>query len=295
MSTRSSRSSALVGALLFAPYAALLLFCGVVPLGIAFVASLQPSGLNPAGGFSNYVRIFEDFRFLPALTNVGMFLLIYVPVMLVAVVALSLMLDSIQRRWALPLRLAYIMPASLSGAVSVLVWYILLEPTLSPYAPALHALGLTRSDQIWSTGNLAVIFVLMAFFTGAGNWIVVQYGSLQSIPDEILDAAKIDGASQLQIGLQIKLPLIRKYVIYMAILTFAAGMQVFVEPQLISASVFPGLAKDWSLNQLSYTFAFTGQLGQAAALSLMLLVVCVIGALVLIFRTRFFDRGEDRS
>lgn len=282
-----------MGVVLFAPYAALLLFCGVIPLAIALWASLQPSALNPDGGLLNYVRIFADFRLLPAAKNVGIFLLLYVPAMLLIVIALSLMLDSIKARWTVPLRLVYIMPASLVGAVSVLVWYVMLEPTLSPYSDALRAIGLTRSDQIWASGNLAVIFLLMALFTGVGNWIIVQYGSLQSIPDELLEAARIDGASQLQIALRIKLPLIRKYLVYMGILTFAAGMQIFVEPQLISASVFPGLAKDWSLNQLSYTWAFTGQLGQAAALSLLLLLVCVIGALVLIFRTRFFDREEE--
>ena len=42
----------------------------------------------------------------------------------------------------------------------------------------------------------------------------------------------------------------------MGILVFAAGLQVFVEPQLISSSVYPGLASNWSLNQLSYSFAF---------------------------------------
>ena len=63
-----------------------------------------------------------------------------------------------------------------------------------------------------------------------------------------------------------------------------------MEPELISSSVYPGLASNWSLNQLSYSFAFqSNNLGGAAALSLMLLLVCVIGAIVVIFRTDFFD------
>ena len=275
---------------MFAPYLILLVAFGVIPIAVAAVTSLQAATLNPGGGPLNYLVALQDFRFLPALGNVGIFLLIYVPSMLIVVALMSLLLDTVQGRWSLPLRLTYIVPASLSGATAVLVWYFLLEPTLSPYQGILQAMGITQGVEIWRAGNLAWIFALMAFFTGAGNWIVVQYGSLQSVPDDILEAARIDGANAWQVAWHVKLPLIQKYLVYMGILVFAAGLQVFVEPQLISSSVYPGLASNWSLNQLSYSFAFqSNNLGGAAALSLMLLLVCVIGAIVVIFRTDFFD------
>jgi len=275
---------------MFAPYLVLLVAFGIIPIVVAGITSVQPTILNPGGGPLNYLQALQDFRFLPALGNVGVFLLLYVPSMLIVVALMSLLLDTVQGRWNLPLRLAYIVPASLTGATAVLVWYFLLEPTLSPYKDVLHALGITQGGQIWRSGNLAWIFVVMAFFTGAGNWIVVQYGSLQSISDDILEAARIDGANAWQIGWRIKLPLIQKYLVYMGILVFAAGLQVFVEPQLISSSVYPGLASNWSLNQLSYSFAFqSNNFGGAAALSLMLLIVCIIGAVFVIFKTDFFE------
>jgi multiple sugar transport system permease protein len=268
----------------------LLIAFGIVPIVLAGVTSMEPSVINPGGGPLNYLQAIQDFRFLPALGNVGIFLLLYVPTMLIVVAGMSLLLDTVRGRWNLPLRLAYIVPASMTGATAVLIWYFLLEPTLSPYKAALHALGITEGGQIWRTGNLAWIFALMAFFVGAGNWIVVQYGSLQSLPDDILEAARIDGANTWQISWRIKLPLIQKYLVYMGILVFAAGLQVFVEPQLISASVYPGLGRDWSLNQLSYDFAFqSNNLAEAGALSLLLLVVCMIAAIVVIFRSDFFE------
>ncbi len=292
--SRIRRMGALSGALMFAPYFILLIAFGLVPVVLAFFTALKPSLANPAGGFQNYLLVLQDFRFLPALTNVATFLVIYVPLMVVVVAFMSLLLDAVRARWTVSLRAAYIVPASISGAVAILVWYFMLEPTYSPFAPLLHALGITEGSQIWNTGNLVWIFVLMAFFTGAGNWIIVQYGSLQSIPDDILEAARIDGASSWQIGLKIKLPLIRRYLIYMAILTFAAGLQIFVEPYLISSTVYPGLADNWSLNQLSYSFAFeSANLGASAALSLMLLVVCIIAALIAIFRTDFFEEARS--
>jgi multiple sugar transport system permease protein len=263
---------------------------GVWPIIQASLVSLEPTVLNPSGGVQNFADVVADVRFVPAALNVLVFLVMYVPAMLIVVSLMSLLLDTVQGRWNLPLRLSYIVPASMTGATAVLIWYFMLEPSLSPYQDALHALGITQGNQIWRQGGLAWIFVAMAFFVGAGNWIVVQYGSLQSIPDDILEAARIDGANAWQISWQIKLPLIRKYLVYMGILVFAAGLQVFVEPQLISGSVYTGIAKDWSLNQLSYDLAFqNNNLADSAALSLMLLVVCIVAAIVVIFRTDFFE------
>ena len=288
--SRASKRSLIAGSIMFAPYLILLALFGVWPIIQAGLVSLEPTVLNPSGGVQNFADVVADVRFIPAALNVLVFLVMYVPAMLIVVSLMSLLLDTVQGRWNLPLRLSYIVPASMTGATAVLIWYFMLEPSLSPYQDALHALGITQGNQIWRQGGLAWIFVAMAFFVGAGNWIVVQYGSLQSIPDDILEAARIDGANAWQISWQIKLPLIRKYLVYMGILVFAAGLQVFVEPQLISGSVYTGIAKDWSLNQLSYDLAFqNNNLADSAALSLMLLVVCIIAAIVVIFRTDFFE------
>lgn len=288
------RRHSTIGIILLAPYLVLLLAFAVAPVVVTALESLRPSRINPLGGLLNYVVVVQDFRFLPALINVTVFLLIYVPAMLIVVSAMALLLDSLRSRWNVSLRLAYIVPASITGSVAILVWYFLLEPTLSPYRDVFRAMGITEASQIWNQGNLVWIFALIAFATGAGMWIIVQYGSLQSIPDEIIEAARIDGCNSIQLGVLIKLPLIRKYLAYMGVLVFAAGLQVFVEPQLISSTVYEGLAKDWSLNQLSYSLAFSSaNLSGAAALSFMLLLVCAASAVFVVFRTDFFDEARD--
>ena len=185
------------------------------------------------------------------------------------------------------------MPASISGGVAVLVWYVILQPTLSPIKTPLSWFGITTSDQIWQTKNLYWIFALMAFFAVAGNWILIQYGSLQSISYEILEAARMDGCSALQLALRIKLPLIKKYIIYMGVLVFAGGLQLFVEPQLLNTGVYAGIAEAWSPDQLAFELAFTnGDFGGASALSLMLLIPALIGALIVIFKTDMFEEAE---
>jgi len=290
----SKRNAQLHGVLMVLPYLVLLAMWALYPLGLAFVTSFSPSRTTPFWGLGNYLFVLQDFRFLPAVINIAVFLAIYLPAMLIVVASMSLLLDSIKARWTVPLRLIYLVPATITGAVAVLVWYFMLEPTYSPFKGALAEIGVTQGTDIFNSGNLVWIFALMAFSTGAGNWIVIQYGSLQSIPDDILEAATIDGANSWQQALQIKLPLIKKYLVYMMILTFAAGLQIFVEPYLMSSVPSArGVANSWSLNQLSYELAFRGtNLGAATALSLLLLVVCMALALWVIYRTDFFDEAD---
>lgn len=282
---------------MLAPYLFLLVMFGVVPIVLAFESSLGAHPfLNPDGGLDNYLIVFQDFRFMPALINVVTFLLIYVPVMLFVVMLLSILLDVRPSRSNKYLMTLFIVPAAITGSVAILVWYFMLEPTLSPFRDILNGLGITEASQIWNAGNMAFLFAAMAFFTGAGYWILIMYGSLQAISDEVLEAAHLDGANHWQMATRIKLPLVKKYIVFMAVLTFAAGLQLFVEPQLISASVYEGIATGWTLNQVGYDYAFVqGSFSQAAAVSLVLLVVSLSAGLLLIARTNFFDQTEDAT
>jgi multiple sugar transport system permease protein len=281
---------------MFLPYLILLFAWAIYPLAIAIITSMQSSRAVPGGGIGNYLFVINEFRFFPALLNVTIFLAIYLPAMLIMVAGMSLLLDTIKSRYNVSLRLMYLVPATITGSVAVLVWYFMLEPTYSPFSGLLAQIGWTQGTDVFNRDNLAWIFALIAFSTGAGNWIVIQYGSLQSIPDDILEAAKIDGASSFQTAIRIKLPLIKKYLVYMLILAFAAAVQIFVEPYLMSSVPSAlGVANDWSLNQLAYNLAFRGSnLGAATALSFMLLLLCVALALWVIYRTDFFDEAEVR-
>jgi multiple sugar transport system permease protein len=276
--------------LMLSPYLLLLFLFGILPLIMAAINVPTKTPSNPTGGWKVIKIIFKDFRLIPAAEHVLGFMAIFVPLMIFFVVAMSLMLDLNSASWKKWIRLAYIVPACVSGSVAVLVWYILLEPTLSPFRGIMHWMGLTQANQIWKTSNLTFILAFMAFFALAGQWILIQFGSLQSISPEILEAARVDGCSQYQLAVKIKLPLIRKYVIYMGVLVFAGGLQIFVEPQLLNSSIYSGIANAWSFDQLSYSLAFdNGNFGEASALSLMLLVPSLIGALLVIYKTDMFE------
>jgi multiple sugar transport system permease protein len=278
---------------MFSPYLFLLVAFGLIPVIMAILEVPHESRVNPDGGWDAFKIVLQDFRFLPAVGHVLGFMAIFVPITIIFVIAMSLMLDLNPSKWKKWLRMSYIVPASISGAVAVLVWYAILQPTISPIREPLSWVGITTSDQIWQTKNLVYIFAIMAFFAIAGNWILIQYGSLQSISGEVIEAARVDGCSALQIALRIKLPLIKKYIVYMGVLIFAGGLQIFVEPELLNKGIYLGIAEAWSLDQLAFELAFTtGDFGGASALSLMLLVPSLLGALVVIFKTDMFEEAE---
>jgi multiple sugar transport system permease protein len=277
---------------MFSPYLFLLVAFGLIPVIMAILEVPHESRVNPDGGWDAFLIVLQDFRFLPAVRNVLGFMAIFVPTTILFVIAMSLMLDVNPTKWKKWLRMAYIVPAAISGAVAVLVWYALLQPAFSPIKEPLSWFGIVTSDQIWQTEKLVYIFAAMAFFAIAGNWILIQFGSLQSISGEVIEAARVDGCSALQIALKIKLPLIKKYIVYMGVLIFAGGLQIFVEPQLIDSGIYSGIAESWSLDQLAFELAFTTRdFGGASALSLMLLIPSLLGALVVIFKTDMFEEA----
>lgn len=278
---------------MFLPFLLFFILFSIVPIVLALRESLLPSYKNEAGGFQNFKIVLDDFRFLAAAKNTFFYVLITVPVMTLVVLFLALLLDVYRSKWHQYIRLSYLIPGCYVGAAGVLVWYAALEPQVGPFRSILNFFGWENQTEIFNPGHLVYIFAMMSVVANAGGWIIVQFGGLQEISDEVLEAAKIDGCNQYQLATKIKLPLVKKNVVYMVILVVAASVQLFAEPYIVNSAIFFGLAKDWSLNQLSYTLAFgEGDFSSASAISVMLLIICLIAALFLIFRTKFFDTKD---
>jgi multiple sugar transport system permease protein len=166
----------------------------------------------------------------------------------------------------------------------------MLDPAVSPVGFLLRWLGYGAFGEVIAPGHLPVLFAVIAFWTGAGGWIVVMYGALNTIPAEVIEAARIDGASRWQLARRIQLPMLRKWIAYMLILAFAGGAQLFVEPQLVAQASLAVAGRDWSMNQLSYTFAFQmNNINGAAAISVELLVASLAVAAVFVARSGLFD------
>jgi multiple sugar transport system permease protein len=285
----SRRRRDLTGLAFIAPYLVLLVVLGLFPTLYSVYESLFDGRAGTRSfGLSNYTRIFTDFRFWPSVAHVGVYLAIWLPAMVVGVLFFALLLHHRHSRVTSALRLTYFLPGAVTGSASVLLWYCMLQPTLSPFSPVLHALGFETGREMFRTQHLVVIYALIAFTTGAGSWVMVTYGALQNLSVDVLEAAVLDGCGPVRLALLIKLPLVSKYVIYMVILLLTGGVQLFVEPALLGRITGTG-SPWWSPSQLGYALAFKdGDFGGAATVSMLLLIVCLFGAL-LTLRTDLFS------
>ena len=269
----SKRRVKLAPIVMIAPYLMAMFFCGIIPLISSILEVRNPSWVNLDGGYSTIFKILGDFRVIPALWHTLFLLVIFVPLMIVFILAISLLLDATPMRGNTFMRLVLLLPGIVAGGIAVMIWKTLLGP-----------------DIEWTTGNIRWLIGGISFTSGVGSWIVIQYGSLRSISHEVLEAARVDGCNRLQLALRIKLPMIGRYIGYMTILLIVGAIQIYTEPTLLMST---GLTTDWSLSQVAYSYAFrTGDFPGATALALDMLIPNIILAIIFIRRTDFLKRGD---
>ncbi|GAA4141777.1 carbohydrate ABC transporter permease [Leifsonia shinshuensis] len=289
----SRRRDSRFGPVIVAPYVILTILFGILPaLYAIYLAFTDANGaFAPA---ANFAKVIGDYRFWPATLHVALYLLIWLVALLVLVVFLAITIHSVAIRWVnSSFRLLFYLPGALAGASSVMLWLFVLDPGASPVGWLLHAMGFSSFHDVIQPDGLPLIFAIIAFWTGAGGWIVVMYGALNNIPVEIMEAARIDGADRVQVAFRIQIPLLRKWIAYMGVLSLGAGTQLFVEPSLLSQASNAVVPNDYSLNQLAYQYAFDlNDFNGSAAISVLLLVVALILSAVFVLRGGLFDTED---
>ncbi|MEP1588872.1 MAG: sugar ABC transporter permease [Tateyamaria sp.] len=286
---RQGRKQTAVAYALLAPFLALMLMFAVFPvlyaLGLSFFDTID----YVFWGFTNYREALNDYRLLPAIWNVTQYVFVWVSMMVVGVTLLSLLLDTLSERSAAVVRSIYFMPGAIASSAVVVMWLFLLDPLVSPFDFVFNAVGWENRHATISGLGPVWIFALMGFLGNSGGWIVVLGGALSGLSRDILEAARIDGANPWQMATRIKIPMISKTITLMAIMTLAVGLQIFVEPQLLSLAGGRFDIPDWSVTQLAYFYAFRwGDFGVAAAISTLSLILPLVIAFILIFATKFY-------
>ena len=151
------------------------------------------------------------------------------------VVGLALLLHGRANRSSSTFRFVFYIPGALASAAVRIGLAVHARSVRQPWLiPPANVLGSHLFVESIAPGNLPFVFAMIALLERAGGWIVIMYGALNTIPHELEEAARIDGAGPVTIALRLKLPLIRKWIAYMAILAFATGTQLFVELQLVN-------------------------------------------------------------
>ncbi|HYY10174.1 MAG TPA: sugar ABC transporter permease [Kineosporiaceae bacterium] len=277
------------------PYTVLLTVFGLAPVVYAVWTAFQVTPVVGPTYFSwvdNFTAVVADYRLHQASRNVLLYLALWLPSLLVFVFTVALVMDARRTRFASLTRFVAYVPGAVVGSAAALLWLFMFTPAVSPFRLLVEPFA-DREGSVISDGSLPVILSVMGIAAGAGGWIVLLYGALTAVPQDVLEAARIDGARAWQLVRHVKLPMIRGYAAFILIVSLANGFQVFVEPQVLGVAVQGRVSQYWSVNQIVYSYA-TGEsnYGRASALSLLLLLVVVTAAVLVVTRTRFYSTGD---
>ncbi len=281
------------------PYVFFLIAFGVGPALYIVVISFFDTS-NPTlvfNGFANYQAVLSDFRFLESLKNPLLFTLFWLPLMIFFVLGLALLLHARRGRFSETMRLIYYLPGAVAGPANVLLWIFMFDPAVSPFGWLMKLFGFNGRSEVLAAGNLPMIFTIMVLFTTIGAWVVTVFNSLMSIPQEVYEAATVDGCDSFQMARYIKIPLVSKQIMYMVVLNLALGFQLIVEPTLLYSATLGAVSSPaWSVNQLASFYATSVlNFGAAAAISVGLLALSLIGVLFLVFATDFYRIDNEGS
>lgn len=281
-----------------APYAfvapAVVLYALVllIPIGYTLYMSVEKTqvsglGLGSGGrrqvfaGLSNYQAALTDAAFLSSLVRVVVYSLILVPVMLGLALLFALLLDAARVRFQRFSRLAIFLPYAVPTVIASLLWGFLYLPTVSPFPVILAKVGLSMPN-LFAT-NVALLSVAnIGVWGGTGFNMIVMYTALRSVPSELYEAARIDGASQPQIALRIKIPMIAPALVLTGVFSLIATLQVFNEPQVLSP-LTNTISPVWMPLMRVYDLAFNNNnTYEAAALSVIIAAVMFTGSFFLL-------------
>jgi len=278
-----------------APYLILLIAFGIAPAVYGLYQAFIVTSVVGPDTFSltqNFTDVLGDYRLPGATLNVALYLLIWLPMLLVVVFTLALAIDAKRTRFAALTRFVSYVPGAVTGAAAALLWLFMFSPNVSPIGGLLRNFT-THNGSFLSDRTFPLVLAVMGVAAGAGGWIVVVFGALTGISTDVLESARLDGASAWQTVWQIKMPLIRNYIAFILIVSVAQGFQIFVEPTVIAAGAPGQVSTTWSINQLVYSYATDqSNYGHASALAILLLIVCVLLAVVIIRKTKFYSIGD---
>lgn len=257
-----------------------LLAFGVLPIAVALVVSFTNMNLAGLGNWSrirfigtdNYVRLFADAAFWQAMGNTALFALLGVPAVIVLSLLIALGLNRGQSRFYRALRSFYFVPA-ITGIVAIaLVWGYLYNTQFGLFNYLLSTVGLPPVPWLSDPGVVKFSVVLVAVWRGLGLNVIIFLAALQGVPKEYLEAAEIDGASELRRTVSIVIPLLRFAIFFVTITTVIAWLQFFDEPFVLTKGGPLGSSTSISLFLYQKGFA-SSQFGYASAGSVVLFLI----------------------
>jgi multiple sugar transport system permease protein len=280
-----------------APFLVLFIVFLVIPIIVAIYTSLfavSHSGLGFGTaaktafvGVRNYITALTDPDFLAGFGRVALFGIVQVPVMLGVALVLALLFDSSVTRFKRFFQLSVFLPYAVPGVVAALLWGFLYQGGVSPIVQGLQSIGihanfLAPGAVLWSIANIST-------WSFVGVNMIIMFTSLQSVPREMYEAARIDGASELRTALQIKIPMIAPAILLTCIFSIIGTLQLFNEPQVLR-TITTNVGSKFTPNMAVYSV--TTQSGNVNLGSAMAIILGLVTLILSIIVSRATNRKE---
>ena len=286
----------LIGWLFVAPFGIVFVTMLILPLGYALYLSLFQKAM--IGGtqfvwFRNYVKAFNDPSFLDGVSFVVRFSLVLIPFQMAISLAIALILDLMVNRFVRFSRLMIFMPYAIPAVIGALMWGFLYSKNFGPLADIFSALGATAPDLL-SSNLIFWGLVNVVTWQWAGYYMIILFAALQGIDPTLYDAARIDGASQWQIVLRIKIPLVAPALLLILVFALIGTLQFFNEPKILQSLAAGAIPEDFTPNMYAYQQAFSlANYNYGSAISFALGAVVFVCVYIFLFATR--KRGSFLS
>ncbi|WP_233522042.1 carbohydrate ABC transporter permease [Streptomyces triticagri] len=245
----------------------------VAAIGLSFFAwdMLTPARFT---GVDNFTRMFADPLLYKALANTFVFALASVVTHLVGGLLLALAVNrAMSRALSYFVRTALFFPFVISWAAVALLWKYVLDPTFGIVTHYAGELGISTPDWFTDPAWALPAIIGIDFWHTIGFTFVIMLAGLQTVPKELVEAARCDGANGRQILWHVTIPLMSPTIFFAAVITFIGAFQIFDPVQIITPQGGPD---DSTLTVVMYLYqkGFESfQVGYASAVSLLVFVV----------------------
>ncbi|WP_405016075.1 sugar ABC transporter permease [Kitasatospora sp. NBC_00070] len=245
----------------------------------------KPLGGGRFTGLANYERAFSDEQLADALLNSIVYLLICLPLLTLLPLLLALLVEK-----RLPgitfFRTAFYTPVIASAVVVALIWGWVLDDR-GLVNGLLGQLGLAEQPVSFLTDRWLLLFsaIGLTVWKGLGYYMVIYLSALGNVGRELHEAAAVDGASAARRFWHVTLPGVRPTMMLVSVLISVSALRVFSELYVLSNGTGGPGGRDMSVVMLiqMYSRGFTGHIGYASALSLLLFLITV-GPMLLLAR-----------
>jgi ABC-type sugar transport system permease subunit len=262
------------------PFYIIFLAFGLLPIIFSLVVSVFDwRGTTPGGyvGLANYRVLLNDPSFYKAIFNTAYVWIGTVPTMIFLALVFAVILNARLVRFRGLFRTLYFLPVVTSLLIAGLIFSLLFSTSFGLVNQLLALIGIEPVNWLADPNWMKLTLILALLWRWTGNDMVLMLAGLQQIPPDLYEAARVDGASELQMFWRITVPLMRPVILFDAIISTIGAFNLFAEPFALFG---PGGGIEQSglvTGTLLYQYAFVYfKFGYGAALAWVLAMIIFV-------------------